>query len=278
MYTLLSLFDKTGQWAAPFADKGWEVIQWDLQISSYHDINNIIDVEFALNEFENVDGIIAAVPCTDYTSAGAQYWLKKDSEGYTAASIELVRQVQRLADLFTPTDPEYDEPFFWCMENPVGRIGKLFPELGIPFYFHPWEFAGHLGDLSKKDIAELDAIRLKNGHGITKAEADHILWCNAYTKKTGLWGDFNRELVKIPIENVKGSPQGSVMQRFGGKSEKTKNARSATPEGFAIAFADANEDWKGYKEEFLTVEEKKQQAKDLAKAKLLQLLKYRKAI
>lgn len=124
MKTLLSLFDYSGSWAYPFFCNGWNVIQLDLKHG--FDINSLDSVQACFDYgIDEVHGIIAAVPCTDFTNSGAQYWKQKDANGTTANSLELVYQVQRLADLFTPTDPDYDEPFFWAVENPVGRIGKL---------------------------------------------------------------------------------------------------------------------------------------------------------
>jgi len=203
------------------------------------DINLLEDCETVLDLFEDVDGVLAAVPCTDFANSGAQYWPKKDLSGQTAQSIEMVRQVQRLADLFTPTDPEYEGSFFWAMENPVGRLGRLFPELDKPYYFNPCDFAGYLVT-SDADHNELDRIRRKDGENVCREEIDFVLRCEAYTKKTGLWGDFDRTLIKKPIEPVKVCKQGSPIQVYGGKSDKTKEARSNTPMGFSIAFFNAN--------------------------------------
>ena len=58
-----------------------------------------------------------------------------------------------------------------------------------------------------------------------------------YKKKTLLWGDFNTRLIKNPVEPVIPSP---LHQNYGGKSAKTKEARSITPAGFAKAFFEAN--------------------------------------
>jgi hypothetical protein len=92
-------------------------------------------------------------------------------------------------------------PRFWALENPVGRLKYW---LGNPkMYFNPCDF----GD--------------------------------PYTKKTCLWGHFNRP-VKCPVAPVRACDQGSWIQRLGGKSEKTKTLRSITPAGFAKAFKDAN--------------------------------------
>ncbi len=57
-----------------------------------------------------------------------------------------------------------------------------------------------------------------------------------YTKKTGLWGDF-----RMPDRRPVAPTLGSKMHtQYGGKSQATKNARSATPMGFARAFFEAN--------------------------------------
>lgn len=239
MKTLLSLFDYSGTWSEPYAAAGWNVFQWDIKLSELMDVNSIELAETALELFEDVDGILAAVPCTDFSVSGAQYWPEKDREGITKKSMELVYQVERLADLFTPTDPDYEGSFFWSMENPVGRMPKLFPHLEKPYYFNPCDFAGYL-NLSDADHNELDRIRRKNGNNVTREEIQFVLECEAYTKKTGLWGDFNRQLKKKPVDPVRVCKQGSPMQVYGGKSDKTKELRSITPLGFSIAFYHAN--------------------------------------
>lgn len=236
MKRFLSIYDFTGNWPEFFMDAGHDVILWDLKHG--RDALTLDSVETCLDEFEFIDGILAAVPCTDFTNSGAQYWNKKDREGLTAKSIALVYQVLKLVDLFAPTDPDYEEGFFWVIENPVGRLTQLFPELGKPYYFHPHEFAGHL-NLSSADHNELDRIRRKDAIGITKEEVEFVVNCNAYTKKTGLWGDFNRQLVKNNVEPVRLCKQGSFTQLLGGKSERTKEMRSMTPRGFAKSFYDA---------------------------------------
>ena len=97
---------------------------------------------------------------------------------------------------------EFCQPEWWVLENPVGRLNRW---LGKPrMYFHPWEF----GD--------------------------------PYTKKTALWGEFNGNLKRTPVEPIRVSSQGSWVQKLGGKSERTKELRSATPMGFARAFFEAN--------------------------------------
>lgn len=201
MKTLLSLFDYTGNWAEPYAEAGWNVILWDIKhttdlCSTFSDINDACAdyfYEHIFDNYETIDGILAAVPCTDFAASGARWWKAKDASGQTAASIELVYQTLRIIDLCMPD--------FWVIENPVGRIHKLVPELGKPWYFQPYHF----------------------GH--------------PYTKKTGLWGEFNPPAYTNIVEPTEGS---LMWRKYGGKSEKTKTMRSTTPEGFARAFFEAN--------------------------------------
>jgi site-specific DNA-cytosine methylase len=195
--TLLSLFDFTGNWSRPYAENGWNVILWDIKhtcdlYSTFSDINVACAEYFYENIFDNygtVDGILAAVPCTDFAGSGARWWKYKDESGSTEKSIELVYQTLRIIDLCMPD--------FWAIENPVGRISKLVPELGKPWYFQPYWFG------------------------------------EPYTKKTGLFGNFKKPKPTNIVEPIEGS---MMWKKYGGKSEKTKEMRSITPKGFANAF------------------------------------------
>lgn len=60
---------------------------------------------------------------------------------------------------------------------------------------------------------------------------------DAYKKRTLLWGNFNTDLEKNPTPPIVPSP---LHQNLGGKSAKTKELRSITPQGFAKAFFKAN--------------------------------------
>lgn len=98
-------------------------------------------------------------------------------------------------------------PHWWALENPVGRLRRW---LGPPaFTFNPCDFGGYGTD------------------------------ADAYTKKTLLWGRFKAPERK-PVPPVRACSQGSWIQKLGGKSERTKELRSMTPEGFARAFFIAN--------------------------------------
>lgn len=183
---ILSLFDYSGNWPLYYKEAGYDVYSIDIKTG--------IDILELTNDDipSNVHGIMAAPPCTDFASSGAQYWKVKDEDGRTAYSLSLIDKTLEIIN--------YCNPEWWVIENPVGRLSKLRPQLGQPWYFNPCDF----GD--------------------------------AYTKKTGLWGKFNRNLKKTPVEP---DPKSWIM-KLGGKSERTKELRSMTPLGFAKAFFDAN--------------------------------------
>ena len=183
---ILSLFDESGNWPSFYKQNGYDVYSFDLKNGM--DILTLEPEDLPANVY----GILAAPPCTDFSGSGAQYWKTKDSDGRTAASLALI---DKTLDIISWCEPE-----FWALENPVGRLSKLRPQLGAPWYFQPCWY----GD--------------------------------AYTKKTGLWGRFSKDL---PRNDVTPDPNSWIM-KLGGKSEKTKELRSKTPLGFAKAFYEAN--------------------------------------
>lgn len=91
----------------------------------------------------------------------------------------------------------FTKPAFWVMENPVGRLKDY---IGSPYmYFNPCDY----GD--------------------------------PYTKKTALWGVFNKP-EKNPVKPV----EGSKMHRLPPSPDRWR-LRSETPQGFAKAFFEANQ-------------------------------------
>ena len=184
---ILDLCGGTGEWSRWYALNGYDrrIITWPER--------DVRDYEIP----QNVYGILAAPDCRDFAGSGAQYWAAKDADGRTQESLKVV-----VACIYIIT---YCKPVFWCMENPVGRLPSLLPELlGKPLmYYQPWEY----GD--------------------------------PYTKRTCLWGRFNLP-TKNPVEPIRSCSQGSWVQRLGGKGERTKLLRSITPAGFAKAFYEAN--------------------------------------
>lgn len=118
--TIISLFDYTGAWSQPYVDAGYNVIRMDIQ--NGYDINDLSAEYFTENwDLGDVYGILAACPCTDFSSSGARHFDAKDKDGRTEASKELVFKTMQTIEFFRPA--------FWALENPVGRIESL---TGLP--------------------------------------------------------------------------------------------------------------------------------------------------
>lgn len=196
--TILSLFDYSGHWPHAYAENGYDVIQLDIKHGI--DISNLDPRDVPSEE---IYGILAAPPCTDFSGSGAQYWKAKDEDGRTAASLRLIDAVLELVGYF--------QPEFWALENPVGRLTTLRPTLGKGWFFNPHEYAGWCTSVEQQEHER-------------------------YTKKTGLWGVFNRPEKK----DLGNNPSNNWIMKLGGKSERTKELRSMTPLGFSRAFYEAN--------------------------------------
>jgi hypothetical protein len=204
--TILSLYDYTGQWSMPFKKAGYTVIQQDIKLGQDIFEDTIPAAIQDAVEGKKLHGVLAAVPCTDFAGSGARWWKDKENQpaAYTGTEVQFINTVEMsvflvLAVLFIV---ELFNPKFWALENPIGRIQKLVPELGpARLYFDPCDF----GD--------------------------------PYTKRTALYGNFNNKLEYDPVFPFEGS---KMWAQYGGKSERTKELRSITPMGFAQAFYEAN--------------------------------------
>ena len=172
----------------------WSCDLLETEIPGQHIVGDVLGVIG-----DGWDLMIAHPPCTHLAVSGARWWAAKDSDGRTAAAVELVRAALRFV-------AGIGGPSVWALENPTGRLARLVPEIGRPrLSFDPCDY----GD--------------------------------AYTKRTHLWGRFNADLPRSPVEPERVCSQGSWVQRLGGKSERTKVLRSTTPPGFARAFWRANQ-------------------------------------
>jgi hypothetical protein len=216
---IVSIYDYSGQWPRPYIDAGYPTLLWDYKHEGciLTRLNRLQENILEAQENGYIPwGLIAAPPCTDISSAGAQYWPAKDKtpaadpygpdwtvSDYASALVDVVLIFR---DLF---------PWkFWVMENPPGRLEKLVPHAAKyrAMSFNPCDY----GD--------------------------------PYTKKTILWGQFNTNLAKSPVKPVTVAQTtngriyqtSEIMAKTGGKGERTKTLRSNTPKGFAKAFFAAN--------------------------------------
>lgn len=205
---LISLFDLTGNASRPYLENGWNVKQIDIQLG-----DDILTWDYRKWYLSQVEyeiypevGIIAMIPCDNYATSGAKHFKVKDQDGRTEQSQILVKRVKEIIDFFETLGVLK----FWQVENPRTRIHTLNPWLKpIIQKFNPCDFAIY----------------------------DPIPENSNYNKETWLFGKFNPMIKKSLIPKEKDNPG---WKKYGGKSLKTKNARSITPLGFAYAFYDAN--------------------------------------
>lgn len=216
--TIVSLCDFSGNWAAPYRDAGFHVVlvdpkHADRPAEGFDTFAGTVEEFLGVmrrDPIADVVGILAAPPCTHFTSSGAQYWKEKDADGRTRDGLAIVDACLDVIDLL--------KPFMWCLENPVGRLPSLRPyRLGRPrLFFDPYEFAGWADDPDSE----------------------------AYTKRTGLYGWFNADLRRDAREpqyivSSTGSRFSPLHWLSGGKRDRAE-LRSITPTGFARAFFEAN--------------------------------------
>ena len=216
---IISLFDRTGEWARPWAEAGYTVYRYDVQEDgavneegepvwmgeffegSVEDVNWMEVRDNIHAAGMEVYGILAGVPCTHFSRAGNKFWKEKDADGRTAGTnTEGPREGLNLLNVTMGLIEEF-KPAVWAVENPMGRIQKL----------------GNLPD---------PALRFQPAN-----------FGDPYDKETYLWGLMNTNLPLAPVVPVDGSKMHSD---YGGKSLATKNARAETPKGFAKAFFLAN--------------------------------------
>ena len=127
---IVSLFDESGIWSAPYVHAGYTVIQLDIQNGV--DILELDPEMFFDSGIDKIDGLLAACPCTHFANSGARWFKDKDESGITQEAIDLVHQTMGIVEFF--------EPEIWCIENPMGRIRNL---TGIPpatMFFEPHHF------------------------------------------------------------------------------------------------------------------------------------------
>ena len=221
--TAIFLCDFTGIMAAPWIVDGYQAILVDPQhgVDSFDGttrklagtIQDKITELSAIVRNENIVFVAGFPPCTDVAVSGAAHFASKaEKDPHNQAKAALVAEQCRMIGGLSGAP--------WFFENPVSVFSSIF---GKPNYsFHPYEYGGYLPeDDNHPDYPGYIAAR------------------DAYPKKTCLWtgGGFVMP-GKIPVA----CPAGFSAQhtQLGGKSLKTKNIRSATPRGFAMAVFLAN--------------------------------------
>ena len=221
---ILSLCDLTGVMVEPWVNAGYRAILVDPQHRDGVTIDGpVIKVGHVIDHPETwrvirlhapeIVFVSGFPPCTDVAVSGAAHWeRKRAADPYFQAKAALVaEQCRGVGNLLGVP---------WFFENPVSAFGKIFGRASHSF--HPYEFGGYLPE-----------------------DDEHPLWPkyirarDAYPKKTCIWtgGGFVMPDRKPVHVDAGYSDQQKLL---GGKSERTKNIRSATPRGFARAVFEAN--------------------------------------
>src|SRR5580700_4102521 len=94
---ILSLFDYTGNWSKPYREMGYEVVQIDIQNGQ-----DIMTWNYRRLPRDYFTGILAAVPCTDFSLSGSRWFKEKDSNGNTYESMSLVYKTLAIIQWFQP--------------------------------------------------------------------------------------------------------------------------------------------------------------------------------
>lgn len=201
--TILSLCSGTGAWEKPYLEDGYDV---RLITLPEHDVRTYIPPE-------NVYGILAAPPCTEFSLARNGDPTKKTRD--FASGLAVVDACLRI--VFTA------KPNFWAIENPSGYLHRW---LGKEDYsFHPWMF----------------------GNPWTKRTS---LWgkFNTPRKKYNNWNDVPKN-PSLYIRPGRKKPSIAFLHRSSQKDcfpnlqkdcETDAEFRAITPPGFARAFFEAN--------------------------------------
>ena len=224
--TILSLYDYTGEAVKQWANVGYDCVCFDNQHSSVkpvivkHGLGTISYINADLHDREilsqiakeysgQVHLLMAWPVCTDMAVSGSRHFESKreDDPLFQVHASDHAKMCENVAKALNVP---------YMIENPISVLSTFWRK---PNYtFEPYEYGNYIPD----------------------EEMFHPKWPeyiapkDAYSKATCLWtggGWIMPE--KRPVKPLPG--YSTQYKKLGGKSMKTKNIRSATPRGFAIA-------------------------------------------
>ena len=203
---VISLCDYSGVWSQPYRDAGYDVLQIDLKLGS----NALLfpsapsEVGRFPREFADIKPYVGKTRAV--LAAPVCTVFSGSGAKHTRTDEDIIKGLQLVDASYRIAYATKAEVF--ALENPVGKLIKW---LGNPLLrFQPHHYAGWADDPGSE----------------------------AYTKRTVLYGWFNNQLERKDVEPVDGS---KLWRQYGGKSERTKEMRSITPQGFSRAFYHANQ-------------------------------------
>ena len=228
MKKAIFLYSLTDIMARPWLDAGYECWLFDGQHEpGVHRDGSLVKVGMMLSPFSREDSVGEIVKicgggvvhvfgfpeCTDLAVSGAAHFEKKRKANpyFQIEATALAKIVEEVGNFYNCS---------WGVENPVSVLATLWRK--PDFYFHPYEYGGYLPEDDEHPLYP-----------------EYIKPRDAYPKKTGIWcGNGYMQPEKKPVDCVPG--YSDQHKKLGGKSLKTKNIRSATPRGFAMANFIAN--------------------------------------
>lgn len=200
---ILDLCGGTGAWSRPYEKAGY-----DVRVIT-HPERDVREVEYM---GEEVHGVLAAPPCTHFSSSGARWWAEKDEDGRTLENLAVVDACMRIIHVHKPR--------WWCLENPVGRLRNW---IGPPkAYFHPYEY----GDPWTKKTCLWGKF--------TMPPKDPV-------DPTSDWVHQLSPVARSPLSTEQEVPQEyrEILADYNGEIDRA-TIRSITPPGFARAFYEHN--------------------------------------
>lgn len=198
---ILDLCGGTGSWSRPYKEAGY-------------DVRVITLPEYDVLTYEppnNVYGILAAPPCTEFSLAKGN--LPRDFLGameVVKCCLDIIWKCRIQGGLK-----------FWAMENPVGFLRQF---LGVPHYqFEQWQFGGL--HVKRTDIWGY----FKEPISPIKVKPDHVVTKFGKSSRSCEWST-----PKCPEEYI------GYVRQFNTYIERRAAIRAITPPGFAEAFYKAN--------------------------------------
>jgi len=233
---VISLYDYTGEALKPWAESGYQCFAFDVEhderldrCTNVESFDNSVSISYCyadlhkqetfdqlLKEFRHEQVVFGmAFPvCTDLAVSGASHF-KRKRERDPLFQRKAANYAIWCAELFEALNV----PYF--VENPVSVLSTLWRKPDQSF--HPYQYGGYI----------------PSDQSVHPKWPDYIAPCDAYPKKTCLWTGNNFVMPdKLPVKPQEGYSTQHL--KLGGKSQKTKNIRSATPRGFARAVFEAN--------------------------------------
>lgn len=233
---VVSLYDYTGEAVRPWAEAGYTCYCFDIQHPEQGrrenlpsggsinyvkaDLHSVYTLIKIADDYAGRVAFMFAFPvCTDLAVSGARHFAAKEAAnpGFQEVAARHARLCGQLGDILGCP---------YLIENPVSRLATLWRK--PDHVFNPCDYGGYLPEDDQHP-----------------RWPEYIAPRDAYTKRTCLWtgGGFTMpEAAPVePLTLTYTKADGTVINgsqqfgKLGGKSAKTKNIRSATPRGFALA-------------------------------------------